>query len=252
MPPTQPATLPDGLRLYAIGDVHGCRGHLRKLIDKIAADAAEDPSATIRLVFVGDYVDRGPDSAGVIDDILALRRDGLPDGRPVELVTLMGNHEDYFIRFLDGALDIAPQWMMNGGAETIESYDVEPPRLHDDPAELARAARGLVAALPPAHRAFLEGLDYGHRAGGYFFVHAGVRPGVPLDEQDPSEMMWIRAPFLESASDFGALVVHGHTPVPEVVERANRIDIDTGAVYGGHLTAACFWGTERRFLQVGF
>jgi serine/threonine protein phosphatase 1 len=79
-----------------------------------------------------------------------------------------------------------------------------------------------------------------------------VRPGVPLDEQDPSEMMWIRAPFLESASDFGALVVHGHTPVPEVVERANRIDIDTGAVYGGHLTAACFWGTERRFLQVGF
>lgn len=251
MEPIAKPAAPEGVRLYAVGDIHGCRAHLRTLLRRIAEDAAAGADATVRIVFVGDYVDRGPDSAGVIDDIVALGRDGLPDGRAVEVVALKGNHEDYFARFLDGDLSIAPQWMLNGGAETIASYDVEPPALHDDPTELARAQRDLAAALPAAHRRFLDGLAFSHRAGGYFFVHAGVRPGVALDDQDPTEMMWIRKPFLESAADFGAHVVHGHTPVSAVEERPNRLDIDTGACYGGQLTAVGFWGTERRFLQVG-
>lgn len=253
-PAAAPPAAPEGMRLYAVGDVHGCRAHLRILLGRIAADAAGTAQAAIRIVFLGDYVDRGPDSAGVIDDILMLGREGLAphgldDGRPVTLVTLKGNHEDYFARFLLGDLTIAPSWMINGGAETLESYDVEPPARHDDPDDLLRASRDLSHAVPTAHRRFLDALAHSHRAGGYFLVHAGVRPGVPLDAQDPAELIWIRKPFLESDADFGAFVVHGHTPVPTVEERPNRLDIDTGACYGGELTAACFWGTERRFLR---
>lgn len=251
--PSLPPAAPDGLRLYAIGDVHGCRAHLRRLLARIAEDAAGAPSAPVRLILLGDYVDRGPDSAGVLDDVLRLAQAGLSGVGPVELVTLRGNHEDFMLRFLAGDDAVTASWLFNGGgAETLESYDVEPPGLELDPADVGRARAALNAALPDAHRRFLEGLAASHRAGGYFFAHAGVRPGVPLDRQEAEDLMWIRKPFLESEADFGAVVVHGHTPVAQVEERPNRIDLDTGAVYGGRLTAACFWGTERRYLDVSF
>jgi len=244
---------PVGQRLYAIGDIHGCRGHLTRLLDAIATDLQGAPKAeAIQIIFVGDYIDRGPDSAGVIDDILALTQEGLPDGQPVDVVALKGNHEDYFDAMLRGDLTRAAHWMMNGGEETLESYGVTPPERDDDPKDMARAARDLAVAVPPVHKDFLAGLRLIHRAGDYLFVHAGLRPGVPIEDQREEELIWIRKPFLESDADFGALVVHGHTVVARVEEKPNRLDIDTGACYGGDLTAVCFWGTERHFLQVSF
>lgn len=245
------AAPPEGVRLYAVGDVHGCRGPLRQLLVDVARDAdAAPPADEIRLVFVGDYVDRGPDSAGVIDDLLALARDGLPGGRPVRLVTLMGNHEDYLLRFLKGDLAAGPRWMMNGGAETLESYGVEPPATQHGEAALRASAEAFARAVPEAHRRFYQALALSHEAGDYFFAHAGVHPDRPLDDQDPHDLIWIREPFLSDARELDRIVVHGHTPRERVEERVNRIGLDTGAVYGGRLTAACFWGTERRYLQI--
>jgi len=251
--PLAQAAAPDGVRLYAIGDVHGCRQPLRRLLADIARDADAAPAGhEVRLVFVGDYVDRGPDSAGVVDDLLSLARDGLPGGRPAQVVTLKGNHEEYLLRFLNGDADAGMGWMMNGGAETLASYDVEPPSMQRGLAasEAAAAAAAFARAMPAAHRDFYEGLSLWHEAGDYFFAHAGVDPTRRLDAQDPHDLIWIREPFLSDDRDLGRVVVHGHTPRDQVDERTNRIGIDTGAVYGGHLTAACFWGTERRYLQV--
>lgn len=243
---------PDGLRLYAIGDVHGCRVHLSKLLREIARDAHQAGAERVRLVFLGDYIDRGPDSCGVVDDILNVRDEGLPDFGPVEVVCLKGNHEDFLLRFLFGSpVDVGSDWMMNGGAETLESYNISPPGLLSaGPGEIEAARDDLLKAMPRAHREFFEGLELMHRAGDYVFVHAGVWPGVPLEEQSAGDLLWIRGEFLETTEDLGGYVVHGHTPVRGVEERANRLDLDTGAVYGGDLTAACFWGTERRFLSV--
>ncbi|MEQ8602694.1 MAG: metallophosphoesterase family protein [Marivibrio sp.] len=249
--PLERAAAPDGVRLYAIGDVHGCRQPLRRLLAEIARDVDAAPAAQeVRIVFIGDYIDRGPDSAGVVDDVLALTRDGLPGGRAVRVVTLKGNHEDYLLRFLEGDEQAGLGWMINGGAETLASYDVEAPSARLGAQAVGEAAAAFARALPAAHRAFYEGLALCHEAGGYFFAHAGVRPARPLDAQDPQDLIWIREPFLSDERDFGRVVVHGHTPRERIEERANRIDIDTGAVYGGDLTAACFWGTERRYLQV--
>ncbi len=237
------AATPADTRVYAIGDIHGQLDQLRSLERAIQADA-ETAAATRRvLVYLGDYVDRGQDSAGVVAQLAA----GPPPG--FEAVYLKGNHEALLLDFLADP-DSGVTWLMNGGDTTLASYgidiDEEPP---GGEARLSFLARRFAEALPPAHRRFLEALAVRHAEGDYLFVHAGVRPGVDLESQDPEDLIWIRYPFLQSGADFGKVVVHGHTPGPEPVERDNRIGIDTGAVYGGRLTALVLDGTERRFLQ---
>ena len=239
------ATVPPGTRVYAVGDCHGCLEALRGLRAAIVADStradAAGPRADRRVVvYLGDYVDRGPDSRGVVESLV---------GEPLagfESVHLLGNHEAFMRRFLDGE-EVASVWMMNGGGATLRSYGLDVAALAGPNARDLRDA--LTAAVPEAHRAFLDGLTLSHVEGDYFFVHAGVRPGVPLAAQEADDLLWIREPFLGSTADHGKVVVHGHSATAEVAVRPNRIGIDTGACYGGQLTALVLEGGQHRFLQ---
>ncbi len=235
-------SLPDGLRVYAVGDVHGRRDLLDRLLADIEADAASWTGRK-EIVFLGDYVDRGPDSKGAIDRLLAL---GLPGFRAVYL---RGNHDQTLLDFLHDAA-VYRTWRAFGGAETLVSYGVIPPRF--DRLEAYEDMRGeFVAKLPLAHRSFFENLACSHSVGGYFFVHAGIRPGVPLDQQRPEDLMWIRDEFLFSDFLPEKIVVHGHTPLDRPVRTARRIGIDTGAYATGRLTAAVLEKDGCRFLATG-
>ena len=228
-----PASLPAGRRVYAIGDIHGCAEQLAALHDLIARDLAQRPMAAPVLVHIGDYVDRGPDTAGVIARLAA--------GSPIpgmEMVNLLGNHENTMLEALSGERAAATDWLFAGGRPSLESYGVDP----DSPRDT------WPAAVPVEHIAFLRSLKLMHREGGYAFVHAGVRPGIPLDQQARDDMLRMRQPFLYSEIDFGAVVVHGHTPVKHAVVRHNRIAIDTGAVFGGPLTCVVLEGETLGFL----
>jgi serine/threonine protein phosphatase 1 len=230
---TAPATLPQGQRVYAIGDVHGCIEKLAVLHQAIRQDLAERPVADALLVHLGDYVDRGPDSAAVVGLLAA--------GPPItglRTVNLMGNHEHMMLDAVASGQEAAAElWLSNGGADTLFSWGV--PRL-TKPA-------GWAALIPVPQLLFLRDLELTHRVGPYLFVHAGVRPGVALAQQAREDLLWIREPFLSSkgplpggtgGEDPALVVVHGHTPVRAPVVRPNRIGIDTGAVMGGALTCA--------------
>jgi serine/threonine protein phosphatase 1 len=219
-----PARLPPNLRVYAVGDVHGCLDRLRQMHANIAQDLARRPIAEAVIIHIGDLVDRGPDSAGVVR---LLTEGKLPPATRV--ANLMGNHEDLMLSALDRPSPGAVQlWMMNGGANTLHSWGIS----RTTPPEQW-------AGRIPAHQMdFLHGLAISHAIGDYFFVHAGVRPGVPLGRQARHDMLWIREPFLSSSAEFGAVIVHGHTPKLRPELRRNRIGIDTGAVMGGTLTCA--------------
>lgn len=236
--PGWPRTAP-GERVYAVGDVHGRADLLDAMIALIRDDLTARPPEGIRpwLVMLGDYVDRGPDSRGVLARLVA-------GPWPVGLrrVFLKGNHEDMMLRLLRGAPGLAGLWLANGGAETLGSYGVAATDTGALPARLD-------AALPADHRRFLEGLDLLHASGDYLFVHAGIRPGVPLDRQAPEDLMWIREPFLSAAHALGAVVVHGHTIHAAPVEQGNRIGIDTGAYASDVLTCLVLEGATRRYLS---
>jgi len=243
---TPGASVPPGTRVYAIGDIHGCLDRLRALHGLILADrdrAAAQGDAAQRhvLIYLGDYVDRGAESREVIDVLLCEPLPGFA------CVHLRGNHEDFLLRFLERGEDAAA-WLLNGGDATFLSYGVDPYAASRDPGPRGLRA-ALSAAMPEDHLRFFCGLRLSHIEGDYLFVHAGLRPGVPLAEQDPEDLMWIRAPFLHSRADHGKVVVHGHTPSSAPEQRDNRIGIDTGAVYGGPLTALVLQGCERNFLQ---
>jgi serine/threonine protein phosphatase 1 len=219
-----PGSLPPGQRVYAVGDVHGCLDRLMALHELIGADLAERPTDTAELVHLGDYVDRGPDSAGVIARLV----DGaaLPG---TSTINLMGNHEHMMLAALVSSdTETTELWLANGGADSLLSWGV--PR--------SAQPREWPNYLPIPHLMFLRDLAVCHEAGGYLFVHAGIRPGIPLERQSRHDLMWIREPFLSSRLPFGPVVVHGHTPRQEPVVRPNRIGIDTGAVMGGSLTCA--------------
>ena len=228
--------------VYAIGDIHGETAKLDRLHAMIRADVNRRAASRRVAIYLGDYVDRGPDSAGVVDRLIA---DPLPG---FERVFLMGNHEDFLLQFLDAA-DSMSAWFYNGGLRTLESYDVDL-RGHDawmaDPRELRDDFR---SRLPAAHLGFFAALDLYRVEGDYLFVHAGIRPGRKLEDQSRADLLWIREAFLYSDADHGHIVVHGHTPCEAVEIRANRIGIDTGAVYGGMLTALVLEGERRDFLQ---
>jgi serine/threonine protein phosphatase 1 len=216
-----PARLPPGRRIYAIGDIHGCARQLANLHEAIAADLTARPVTSPLLLHIGDYVDRGTDSAGVIARLAA--------GSPIpgmETVNLLGNHESTMLEALSGERAAGTDWLFAGGRTALESYGIDP----DGPRESWRSL------IPSTHQSFLRGLTLMHREGGYAFVHAGVRPGIALDNQARDDLLRSRQPFLYSEANFGAVIVHGHTPVKAPVVRHNRIAIDTGAVFGGPLT----------------
>jgi serine/threonine protein phosphatase 1 len=238
----QEPQVPDGQRVYAIGDVHGCRAHLAGLLDRIGQDSARKGAAEISLVYLGDYIDRGPQSSEVIE--LVLRVPIWAD----HVVRLKGNHEEMLERFLADP-GYGSAWRQFGGLATLASYGVDT-RAIQLGREYERAARDLERAMPATHHNFVSSLPYAHTIGDYFFCHAGVRPGVALEEQRNSDLCWIRYEFLSSAEDFGRVVVHGHSPVesPEVL--ANRVNVDTGAYATGVLSCAVIESTRVDFISV--
>lgn len=241
---TRTAPTTGGRRVYAVGDIHGHTDALAPLIRALRADLADDPAAERPLlVFLGDYFDRGPDSRGVVDMVLALEAGG-----PFEVVALKGNHEDALLRVMTD-MEFGPNWIRNWGRATLRSYGIEVPEPGLEAAETARVQVDLLAALPPRHHDFLRRCVMSRIVGDYLFVHAGVRPGVPLEAQDDKDLLWIRHDFLESDADFGKVVVHGHTPSEAPELRANRIGIDTGVYYSGVLTALRLEGTDQRIFQ---
>lgn len=217
--------LPEGRVVYAVGDIHG----RSELLDRVFAsiDARnEREHADVTEIYLGDYVDRGPDSFGVVERLIHRRHHR-------DAICLRGNHEEMFENFLHGEMKIG-EWQMTGGVETLMSYGIDPRPLADAPDEAWVEAA--LRRVPAAHHDFLVSLVDSHRVGDYFFVHAGVRPGIPLASQSPDDLLWIRDAFLGDRRDFGAVVVHGHTPAMEPDFRRNRINLDTGAYLTNRLT----------------
>lgn len=220
--------IPEGVCVYAVGDIHGRYDLMTALLDRIWADA--DPQLRNVLVFLGDYVDRGPSSKEVLDLLVSLQKPGW------EFIKLMGNHEATLLEFLKNP-EIYPSWRPYGGAETLLSYGVRPP-LFSDQKETLRAHQEFVEKFPREHFLLLSGLPYYFSLGGYFFVHAGIRPGVAITDQSLEDMIRIRDEFLLTNQVFEKVIVHGHTPTEKPVLRNNRIGIDTGAYATNILTAA--------------
>jgi len=234
----------DGRIVYAVGDIHGRLDLLQLLLSKIDTDAtASKPIATPMIVFVGDYVDRGPSSKAVIDRLLAVQR-----SRNFEVAALRGNHENTLLEFLKDP-NVGPTWAVHGGIETLRAYGVTPPPAGAGVDAWAMTRQAFSAQLPKRHLEFLLGLRLQLVVGDYLFVHAGVRPGVPLSEQSENDLLTIRRDFLIREAPFEKVVVHGHTPTEAPFSGPHRINVDTGAYATGVLTAVRLEGSNRRFLQ---
>ncbi len=206
-------------KIFIIGDVHGCSEMLKRLVEKIGWDPGKD-----RLIFVGDYIDRGENSKGVVDFIVSLQEIS-PD-----VTCLIGNHETLFLDYLNGV--DRKLFLLNGGMNTLESYEFHKIENEDN-------------LLPPSHKKFFNSLESMVELQGYYVVHAGFKPGVPIEKQTLEDMVWIRDSFIYSEHDFGKKVIFGHTPFYEPFIMDNKIGIDTGAVYGNRLT--CLELPEFRF-----
>ncbi|MBN2515878.1 MAG: serine/threonine protein phosphatase [Deltaproteobacteria bacterium] len=211
-------------KIFAIGDIHGCLDKLKVMMERIDIDGEEDT-----LVFIGDYIDRGPDPKGVVEFVLNLK------SKLKNVVCLLGNHEQTFLNFYfhrkDGDL-----FYFNGGDTTIESYG------------LIETAGGKKINVPESHLDFFKSLVPYYETDEYIFVHAGIRSGIPMEKQNVDDLIWIRYEFIRSFHDFGKIVVFGHTPLPDPLIQPNKIGIDTGACYGGELT--CVVLPETRIIQV--
>lgn len=232
---------PVGSRAYAIGDVHGRLDLLADLLARIEADNAARAPAKTYLVLLGDLVDRGPDSRGVVE-LLATR-----PPRSLRPIFLKGNHEEIFLRVLGGDDSLVQQWLAYGGAECAHSYGIGSGwLLNATPGEIMDR---LIEKVPPSHLAFLQDMADSFRFGDYLFVHAGIRPGVEIERQEGRDLRWIREGFLDDRTDHGVIVVHGHTIVEAAEEHPNRIALDTGAYRTGTLTAIGLEGEDRWFLE---
>jgi len=231
--------LPAGTRVYAVGDMHGCADLLSKLFTLIDEDLKARPIADSVQVFLGDYIDRGPNSRQVIDLLIARRREH-------DVVLLKGNHEDCALQFFSDPT-VFSAWKNIGGLNTVRSYGLTPTR-GDDRQSQDELAAAFNHSMPDSHRRFLQGLALSFTCGDFFFTHAGVRPGTPLHEQSEQDLLWIREDFLLHEEDFGKVIVHGHTPAREPEIRPNRINIDTGAYATGRLTCLVLQDDQMRFL----
>lgn len=231
--------VPEGVRIYAIGDIHGRMDLLDPLLKHIDLDLAKNPTPHVIEVFLGDYVDRGPSSREVLDRLVER-------SRTHRTIFLKGNHETLLTRFVT-APSILNDWQRVGGLETLISYGIMPPLNPGAPAQ-AGLAVAFDQALPDSHRKFLGDLKTSFVCGDYFFVHAGVRPGVPLAKQREEDLLWIRQEFLLCEDDFSKVIVHGHTPVLQPDIRSNRINIDTGAYATGRLTCLVLETDKMRIL----
>jgi serine/threonine protein phosphatase 1 len=232
-----PPAVPAGRRVYAIGDIHGQRELLAQLIAAIEADDAQRGAARTTIILLGDLVDRGPDSAGVI----ALAR-ALAARRKVRI--LFGNHEEMLLQAIESS-EVLRAFLRYGGAETMLSYPIDAQAWHAATLEEARAM--MAAAIPPEDLDFIRSFEDCVAIGDYLFVHAGIEPGIPIEEQSRVALRWMREPFLSHAGDHGHVVVHGHTISEQAEIRGNRIGIDTGAYRTGRLTALGLEG-QRRWL----
>jgi serine/threonine protein phosphatase 1 len=233
------AELPEGIRIYAVGDIHGRADLLDEVFAKIDLDSALRPGPRSFEVFLGDYVDRGANSKLVIEHLI--RR-----GRSRRTIFLKGNHEAYLCEFLKNPA-VLNIWREYGALETLVSYGLRPSIIPTS-AESVKLAAALAESMPETHKQFLHALKSSFSCGGYFFAHAGVNPARPLDQQQDKDLLWIRDRFHLSNNDFGQIVVHGHTPVPTPEIRANRINIDTGAYATGRLTCLVLERNEVGFL----
>jgi serine/threonine protein phosphatase 1 len=230
---------PDEICIYAIGDIHGRFDLLTDICARIDTDIQRHRERGWLQVFLGDYVDRGPHSSAVIT-LLAER------SRSAHVICLRGNHEAALLQFLDAPETLA-QWRQFGGLQTLMSYGLTP-SANPGKNESARLAQQLRQIIPSYHLEFLESLRTSYSVDRYFFVHAGVRPGVPLDQQREEDLLWIRDDFLLSKDDFGKVIVHGHTPVLEPELLFNRINIDTGAYATGRLSCVKLVGQQATLL----
>jgi serine/threonine protein phosphatase 1 len=241
---SRPFHVPHDHRVYAIGDIHGEAGLLRRLLAKLQADsAARDDGQAETVIFLGDYIDRGPESRQVLD---ILTGDPFPGA---QLRFVRGNHEQALLDFLVSPLE-TQSWLNFGGVETLASYGLRVPPGLSDPARLTGLAADLAARLPPRHLDFLRRTELMVIEGDYVFVHAGIRPGVPLPSQRPDDLLWIREGFIDRPLVADFAVVHGHTIVDVPLLEGSRIAIDTGAYATGRLTAVALSGSERRIIQV--
>ena len=232
---------PDNTLVYAIGDVHGRLDLLAEMHARIAAEIMRLRPPDWRIVHLGDYVDRGPDSKGVLEFLV---RQTAADGR---VVSLAGNHDIGFLDFL-ARPDPDGLFALYGGVQTAGSYGVTLDRA--DLRGFPAGHRALRAAVPASHTDFLRGLKFSVTLGDFFFCHAGIRPGVTLEAQDPQDLIWIRGDFHRHQELHPKVVVHGHTPAPEPEIHANRVNIDTGAFASGRLTALVVDRQEKRLLTV--
>jgi serine/threonine protein phosphatase 1 len=232
--------VPNGRRVYAIGDVHGRLDLLNQLLDLIAEDQRGRPWVEIEIVLLGDLIDRGPDSAGVV------RRAMRPTPH-ARVTALMGNHEASMIQALQGDMRVMELWLNVGGVQALDSWGVDADLIDD--ASLEQLCEAANARIPQRELLWISQMPQSMLIGDYYFVHAGVRPGVPIEEQSASDSYWIRQEFLKSRRDHGAIVVHGHSAATQVDEKPNRIGLDTGAYQTGRLTALGLEGNERWFLS---
>lgn len=235
--------VPEGHRIYAIGDIHGRDDLFAELIDLIERDKAEAEPAEAMLILLGDLVDRGPGSKQVVDRAIALAE------RWPNMRWLMGNHEEIFLKALEGDPRLVRYFVQIGGEPTINSYGLTGDAYYC--MGFDELAQQLPTIVPEGHKRFLARSEDMVRVGDYVFVHAGIRPGVAIDQQKSSDLRWIREEFLGDRRDHGVMIVHGHTITDDVETRANRIGIDTGAYRSGMLTAIVLEGAERRYLQTG-
>lgn len=234
-PRTIPAAVPADTRIYAIGDIHGRSDLLAETIDRIEDDLRRRPINYAVEVYLGDYIDRGPDSKGVLDQLAVrlVRR---------HAVCLRGNHEAILERFLWNDAEAIHHWIRLGALQTLASYGIVP-RARAGTMTPYELRQSLLDVFPRAHELFLQCLRNSFACGDFLFVHAGIRPGVPMEQQDPEDLFWIRDEFLNSTLNHGKLVVHGHTPVNHPDIRSNRINIDTGAWRTGTLTCIAIEGS---------
>lgn len=235
------AEMPYGQRAYVIGDVHGRQDLLTSLLERIAKDRAQREDAETYLIFLGDYVDRGPGSSDVIDMLLDLKRS------EKNVITLKGNHESAMMSFLQDPMK-GKRWLHYGGDATLRSYGIDLVLAELTEEKIRKAGQQLKKNLPDSHLQFISSLEASHVMGDYLFVHAGIEPGRPIDDQKEHDLLWIRDDFLEHTGLFEKIIVHGHSIIPEPEFKENRISIDTGAFYSNVLTCLVLEGDSKEIL----